>query len=196
MENTEVFMMNNECLKTPSSPLINYEGSGRVIDRYRADLPYPPIEGVSENKHYACLVKSAYCGPESEMTAVLQYFYYSCQLKDVFDEGYKDLKYIAIVEMEHMDMLARLVMALGGDACYTVRTSMGESYWNAKIIKCSKTPRQIILESIVSEEAAIDGYMELCRNINDEAVTSVIQRIVMDERCHLDILRQLYKKII
>ena len=72
---------------------------------------------------------------------------------------------------------------------------MGEKWWTAKNVRYSKSPRQILIESIIAEENAISGYMEACKCIKDEAVTAIIQRIIMDERLHLEIFRELYKKL-
>ena len=189
-----IFRISEECEGGPDSR-INYEGTGRTIDKYHVDLPYPEMTGIAPNKAYANIISGLYAGQTSEITAVMQYFYASCQLKKQYADAYTAFKYISVIEMEHMDILANVIIALGGDPEYTYRTNMGEKWWTAKNVRYSKTARQILIEAIIAEENAISGYMEACRCIKDEAVTAIIHRIIMDERLHLEIFRELYKKL-
>lgn len=190
----DIFRMNDEN-QCEANAVINYEGTKRAIDRYHVDLPYPEVRGIEPNQMYASLLRCLYAGPNSELTAVMQYFYNACMLKGEYEEAYTAFKYISVVEMEHMEILAHVIAALGGDPKYTYKTQNGESCWSAKNVRYSKTPRQILLEAMMAEEKAISAYNEAVNAIKDEAVTCVIQRIVMDERLHLDIFKELYKKI-
>ena len=190
----DIFRLSEECESTPSV-VINYEGTGRTIDKYHVDLPYPAVEGIAPNPMYGAMVKCLYAGQTSEITAIMQYFYDSCILKGQYEEAYTAFKYIAVVEMEHMELLADIITALGGTPDYTYRAAGGEGCWSAKNIRYSRTPRQIILEAIMAEEKAISAYMDAVSLVKDEAVTCIIQRIIMDERLHLDIFKSLYKKL-
>lgn len=190
----DIFRINDES-RCEANAVINYEGTKRAIDRYHVDLPYPKTEDIVPNQMYASILRCLYAGQGSELTAVMQYFYDACMLKGEYEEAYTAFKYISVVEMEHMELLANMIMALGGDPKYTYKTQNGESCWSAKNIRYSRTPRQILLEAVMAEEKAISAYNEAVGTIKDEAVTCLLQRIIMDERLHLDIFKGLYKKM-
>lgn len=163
---------------------------------YKADLPYPKVKNICKNPKYAVIVKNLYSGPVSELTAILQYLYGSWHLRDEHKECYEALKSIAIVEMEHMDLLAQVLLCLGGDVKYTYRTPSGECAWNGRLVVYSKAPLKIIIDSIASEKRAIADYERACTIIKDENVTAVIERIILDEQMHLCIFEELYRKLL
>ena len=163
---------------------------------YEDILPYPPIENIQPNKLYAAIGKNLYSGMVSEMTASTQYFYNSCVLRNCYEEAYEAFKRIMIVEMHHMEMLSRVILALGGDVKFTYRTHTGENVWSVRFLRYSRTARQILLEAILAEENAIECYTDACEAIKDENVTCVLKRIIMDERKHLEVFKELYQKII
>lgn len=150
-----------------------------------------------KNPHYAMLVKQLYSGRVSETTAVTQYFYASCQMRCSNKAIYEALKYISVVEMEHMDMLAQMILCMGGDPTYTcMARGRGEMWWNGSFVDYSKQPAQILLESIRSEEQAIAAYESTIAKIKCPAAVHVLQRIVLDEKRHLCVFKELYRELV
>lgn len=184
-----------ECPVCPEKPECQEKPMCPEMCECRACLPYPDPCATCQNMSYVRLLKVAYAGMSSEFTAVGQYFYASCRLRTKNLEAYKAFKYIAVVEMEHMEMLAKLIGSLGGDERFCAPTPRGEQYWSGAMVKYSKSPCAIVLDAIEAEKAAIAGYKRICTIIKDEKITCVLKRIIMDEEVHLKIFEDLYKKM-
>ena len=81
--------------------------------------PYPPIH-PQKNPCYARLLAEDYAGVQSELTAIAQYLYQSV-LTQTEPALAKTLARIAQDEMHHLQILAKLIHALGGDPHYRRR---------------------------------------------------------------------------
>ena len=73
---------------------------------YKSNLPYPDIKVEKENIEYAKLLMYPYASMISEDTATHLYMYQSFILDDNIG---KILENIAIVEMHHLEMLAKTI---------------------------------------------------------------------------------------
>lgn len=77
---------------------------------YKSNLPYPDIKVEKENIEYAKFLSYPYAGLVSEDTATHLYMYQSFILGD---EIGNILEKIAIVEMKHLELLAKTINLLG-----------------------------------------------------------------------------------
>lgn len=159
--------------------------------RYQSDLPYPKV-CASNNPRAAMLLMESYSGCVSELTATVQYVYASTVMRGHCQDVYEALKYIAIVEMQHLDMLAEAIIALGGDPKYVAFGGRKpEQYWNGKMVSYSRARDKILHESICSEKQAIAQYEKQICAIADASITALLRRIILDEEVHLCILGEL-----
>ena len=162
---------------------------------YNLDLPYPPVQ-MGRDPKAASLLLEDYSGAVSELSAVTQYFYASAQMQRRCQALYETMKYIAIAEMHHLDLLAQAVIAKGGDPRYvTMGGRKPEKCWNSGVIAYGKDPARILLESIDAEQGAIDQYRRHIRCIEDSSVQALLERIVLDEQSHLQLFQQLYRQL-
>ncbi len=156
-------------------------------------LAYPEVSCCGRNLRCADMISRVYAGNVSELTAVCQYMYGHFVLKSRYPELSEALSYIAKVEMRHLDILAELICALGGNPRYAENWGPNRIYWNGCMVDYSRTPRMILLCNIDAERKAIADYRRLICNIPDENVKAVLKRIVMDEERHIEILSKFLK---
>lgn len=94
----------------------------------RASTEYPEIVGATNDPKTVGILKDLLSSRISEVTAIMQYFYQSRIAKGVEDDISSLLEEIAIVEMEHMELLMDAIISFGGIPIYT--NSKGQ-YFNS-----------------------------------------------------------------
>jgi len=142
---------------------------------YKADLPYPEIDCTDKNKSYVHLIQLNYAGAISELTSVNQYIYHS----------------LAMVELEHLEILGKLIIALGGNP----RFEINKGHWSPKFIEYGSNLASMLREDIDGEKATIRQYKETIKLIKDEKVREILERIVKDEEVHIKTLVSLYNEV-
>lgn len=161
------------------------------MSRYSVDLPYPEVIIDCKNIHYARLISGAYAGRGSEMTAITQYTFHN-----FFTSEYPDvataLKYISIVEMDHLRMLGELIRRLGLIPKYISCETGG--YWNGTYPDYHTQIACMLEADIQGEREAIAHYKRLISQIGSESINKLLRRIIMDEEKHIEVLTPLYEK--
>lgn len=163
------------------------------IDRYEScsiNLPYPNIEIKEKNINYAKIIKKCYCGLNSELTLVNKYFYekflYNSYLKDIFSKILK-------VELEHLNILAEVLVALGDNPSFYIQKKDRLYDNNIKFPDKDITLKNLLLDNIKNEKILIKEYRNICKTIEDENIITILNRIILDEELHIKILREIYK---
>lgn len=154
---------------------------------YKSNLPYPDIKVEKENIEYAELLSYPYAGLVSEDTATHLYMYQSFILDG---EISNILEKIAIVEMHHLELLAKTIKLLGLNPEYKVN----DIYWNANYVNYNNNLKDILKINIEAETLAIKNYKNLIKVIDDKYVKELLRRIIIDEEIHLQIFKNLYEK--
>lgn len=157
------------------------------ISKYKVQLPYPTVCGRINERTYAKLMES-YGGKSSETTAILQYSYQNVLLTNCNKELADALKGIAIVEMEHHELLAEAILTFGGDPI------LGGScnYFNGSYINYAKEISCILYADIEGEKKAIEDYERIVHCSDNPSLVSLISRIILDEQLHIKILQEFY----
>ncbi|HEY8390431.1 MAG TPA: ferritin-like domain-containing protein [Clostridia bacterium] len=158
--------------------------------RFKLDLPYPEVEPVCDPKT-VMLIKEDYAGCQSELTAINVYIYQRILMNDVLDELAGVLLGIAIVEMEHLELLGMAIKNLGGDPEYEVGCRM----WTADYVIYTKNPKEMLLANIEGEKTAIRNYRRHIRMIDNRQVQKLLERIILDEELHIDIFSSLLNRL-
>ncbi|MTI83894.1 MAG: bacterioferritin [Firmicutes bacterium] len=157
-------------------------------------VPYPELRIKRPNRYYAELLLEDYAGQVSEMTAINQYFYHYI----VFEEKYDDLadleECISIIEMLHLEMLSKTIRLLGVDPKLRTLTHNKHTYWNAEYIYYGQGVCDRIAADIAAEKSAIAQYRKHQELINDPYIDALLERIIMDERHHLDLFSKMWEK--
>ena len=154
---------------------------------YKSNLPYPDIKVEKENIEYAKLLSYPYAGLVSEDTATHLYMYQSFILDD---EISNILEKIAIVEMKHLELLAKTINLLGLKPEYKVN----DIPWTTSYVNYNNNLKDILKINIESETLAIKNYNNLIKVIDDKYIKELLKRIIIDEEIHLKIFNELYSK--
>ncbi|GAA0085571.1 ferritin family protein [Clostridium sp. MB05] len=155
------------------------------------DLPYPQIEVCKKNIDYANLIKVNYCGMVSELTAVAQYTYHEL----ITDDYVKNtLRGIVIVEMHHLEIIGELISALGGNPTFSIKKKGKDFHWNSKFINTDNSLKKLLISDISMEKESIKQYRKTASVVKDENIIAIINRIILDEEHHINLLNRLYER--
>ncbi|NLH00378.1 MAG: rubrerythrin family protein [Clostridiales bacterium] len=152
-------------------------------------IPYPPPKAEKKNILYASLLTNDYAGIISEMSAVSVYTYQ--HIATPYGRISEVLRCISAVEMRHMKMLGSLIVSLGGNPRIAVKLGRGYNYWSSQCISYETNPRIYLREDLACERAAITSYKLRITQIDDNAVRKVLERIILDEERHVELLTAL-----
>ncbi len=159
------------------------------------DLPFPSTEKITPDALSLRIISPAYASPSGELTAVLQYIYHSFFFKK---EGYKDiadtLMSIAIAEMIHFKLLGETVLALGAAPVYTQYPPNCFNFYSTKFISYSCRLSDMLEDDILGERHAIRAYEHMLCRLKNTQVCAIIERIVGDERLHLQTLKDISER--
>ena len=162
----------------------------------KSDLPYPSLDGITEDYKTLRLVSPAYAGQEGELTAVLQYVYQSIFLgANGKTEQSRMLLDIAVTEMHHVEILGTLITKLGAPPVFTACPPYPVGFYSASYVNYVKHPQGMISADILAEKASIAGYERMLRSIDNPRVAAVIERILEDEQLHVSALEKMLAEL-
>ena len=154
--------------------------------------PYPPIRVKKKNPRYAQILARSFAGQYSELTAVSNYIYQSIITSDEFRSAADTFECIAICEMRHFDMLGKLILLLGDEPRLRVRIPGNRSrYWSGSYTDYETEIVKMIRNDIRGEEDAIKDYRSAVNKIDDDWIVDVLERIILDEKHHINMLESL-----
>lgn len=161
-----------------------------------AEMPYPPIQVTQKNIHYEKLMLDNLAGSNSEMSTFNLYFYNSLitsrqykEIADVFNEVMEE-------ELHHMEIFGEISLQLGADPRLWAWKNNRNIYWTPSYTQYTMRLKDIISNAIKNEKWAIDKYSKQISNIKDMSIVENLNRIIMDEKKHLDKFTQLYNKYV
>ncbi len=161
------------------------------------DIPYPSIDYLKPNKKIAYKLKSAYAGTISELSCISKYIFQHISLNDNFKDIKNALKKIAIIEMHHLDIVGNMIKKLGLVPAYTfINKNLNESYWESNFISYELNLPKFIAENIEDEKKAIELYKKIIRKADDEIITDILNRIILDEENHIKIFKSILENLI
>lgn len=172
--------------------IYSYINIGDIVE-YKSKKAYPEIKIEKENIEYAKILLQDYAGEKSEETAVHNYIYQNIILEGEIADA---LKQIAIVEMNHLQILGKLINLLGYQpGFYTIDSNLEYVIpWTGNNVDYDTNLSDIILGNISREMNAIKQYEKHIQEINDSNIKAILSRIIEDEEIHIVCLRNLYHK--
>lgn len=161
---------------------MNCEEIIKILESVR-NIPYPELECINANNKFISLLFDTYSGMHGELTAILQYTYESIMFNN--EEISKIVKQIAIMEMHHLSILGEMLKKLGRPPVYK---SGNETLWNAKNINyVMRNVEEVMKNNIQEEHQAIRNYESLIECTNDECIKKLMERIILDEKSHIEV---------
>lgn len=154
----------------------------RRAERFRAPGPYPEICVAGRNPFYARILLDDFAGPASELTAITQYLYHHWWAEMEGDEELAEiLEGFALVEMDHFDMLARVILLLGGDP----RLVSGDGVpWCSTNTYYGEGVCDRLAANLAGERGAYETYLRHAEMIEDPFVSALLRRFAVDEQFH------------
>ena len=110
-------------------------------------------------------------------------------MTDSAPEAAAALEKISIVEMMHMEKLAKTIRLLGVDP--HVKGGPEAAAWTSGSIQYGLTLAQRLHLDLASEYEAIYNYEKHIRMIDDPYIKALLRRIVLDEQLHVKHFKQL-----
>jgi bacterioferritin len=161
---------------------------------FSSSLPYPELKVTAPNRIYAEILMDDYSGIVSEFTAVNQYLYHHFVTDETNKEVAKMIENIAIVEMLHMEMLASLILKLGGNPVFRGGRSTARNFWNGRLVYYGKNLCNRLEADLDSEFKAIKNYEAHIKLIDDPYIQNVLRRIILDEDVHIKLFENALEK--
>jgi len=162
--------------------------------RYSHDLPYPIIKVVEQNEEYALLLLQDYASSHSELTAIMSYTYLNLVISKDYKEIADAYKGISIVEMKHLEILGAFINELGVLPRYYYNNNNKVEMWNGAFVDGSFDFKTTLQKSIENEILGIEQYRKHIEAIDDIYIKKALNRIILDEELHVEILDNLYHK--
>lgn len=158
---------------------------------FGADLPYPAVKAEQPNREYARMMLSNVGGRNSEMTAVSLYFY-NHLVTHLEPDVSQAFHHISVVEMRHLEIFGELALQLGEDPRLWAQHGRVKQYWRPSYNQYPVRLPKLLLNAIDGERKAIEKYQRQAQRVDDANIVENLARIIMDERQHITIMRQLY----
>ena len=162
-------------------------------NRGNIDLAYPVIKVEKPNITYARIILDNIGGCASEMTAIALYAYNHVVFKE-YEDVSAAFERINISEMRHFDIFTELALQLGENPRLWTQQYSQKVFWSPSCVKYSKNLLEALNTAIKEEEAAIKKYEQQIEQIKDENVVENLQRIIVDEKKHLETFKGLLEK--
>ena len=158
----------------------------------RLNSIYPEIKGANNNPQTVGILKDLLSSRDGELVGIMQYIYQSRLASKVESEVSQLLEEIAVVEMEHMELLMDAIIAFGGTPKYD--NSRGQMF-NAGYINYTDKLKSMLEANIAGEERAIADYSRAQKMVENQSLKDLLNRIIEDEKLHLNAFKTIYKTV-
>ncbi|MDD6266057.1 MAG: ferritin family protein [Clostridia bacterium] len=164
-----------------------------MIDTCILDIPYPEINPNEKSREKAMLLLPLFAGRVSEMTAINTYIYQSMITKKEDPSLHDMLECISITEMKHFDILGQIIYELGVlPKLYAPKKGSRKTQWYQGSFVDYSVLREVFLkENIKAENTSIKDYTYVKNKINNKNIEDILDRIILDERHHIEIFESL-----
>lgn len=154
-------------------------------------IPYPVVANITPDYKFGRLVYDAYAGNQSELTTILTYVFEDLTNRDK-EEVAMLLGMISKQEMKHLQLLGEILVSLGMEPYYM--STYGNKWCSDNVKVKFSCLEEMLLFNIEIEKGAIKEYRHLVNVCENESIKAVINRIIMDEECHVQIFEYLKEK--
>lgn len=161
---------------------------------FQDKAPYPDLCIAGKNPEYAQAMLSNVGDVDSEMSAISRYLYNSTITGELFEEISTCFHRIMIVEMHHLDLYGRLAMMLGVDPRLWSCQDQGMVYWSPSYNTYPGRVDLLLENAIKGEEDTIRKYTTQAEWIRDCHIKAILNRVILDEKLHIFILKDLLKR--
>lgn len=152
---------------------------------------YPDFATLKPDLQSALIIYPLYAGLHGELESALFYFEQFFLLKEQKGNEMRDV-FLGILscEIRHLSYLYKTLYFLG------VRPKLNENnkHFCAKKEIKSQTLSEIFLDALAMESVAVNEYLSVLNKLKNEKVKKIIERILLDERLHCNILQEKFSE--
>lgn len=159
---------------------------------FAAKTPYPPICIEQKNPAYGRMMLDNIGGGNSEMSAISLYIYNQMITAGSRDEISQIFHKISVVEMHHLYIFGELAFELGENPRLWTHKRNQMFYWTPGYNNYPTQYVPLLKNALAGEEDAIRKYQQQINHIKDPYIQANLERIIEDERLHV----QIYKKLL
>lgn len=163
-------------------------------NKFAAAMPYPPIRVEKRDPFYACEMLSNIGSCNSEMSTLNSYLYNSTILLKSYPEISEVFRKIAIAEMHHLSIFSKLALELGADPRLWTCSGRRPVYWSPACCQYPNDLKTMLYNACIGEQDAIRKYKNQIEKIHDNYICEILQRIIEDEKLHVEIYRSFLKE--
>ncbi len=171
---------------------MNYELANKLNfdETFKVKKEYPEITVVRLPFEVISKIKRLFADRKSEMTSVMQYIYqhFIFGSAEGLENISRAMEEIAITEMEHYEILAKIMVRCGVDpkSCVYIDNNIDIcDYWKANYVNYTRDFINIFENDILLEQGGINNYLELIEMTDDENLKEIVERIIEDEKSHI-----------
>lgn len=163
--------------------------------RFSDPAPWPPVQAAAPNLRAAEMMLSNLGSCHSEMSAVSLYFYNSTITHDHCPDVSEAFYHISIVEMHHLDIFARLSLLLGADPRLWSGPPRRLRWWSPACISYPRELTPMLQNALHGERDAVSLYKQQAACVGDPGISAILERIILDEKRHIEIFEDLLRKV-
>lgn len=158
----------------------------------RVNKPYPEIVGAVDDRRTVGILKNLANGKVGEFAASGQYIFQSVVADEINEEIGGIFEEIGVVEMMHLDMLMHAISDFGGTPKYE---DTNGNFFNTANLNYAERLIDMLENNIRAETMSIDNYLVAIDNVNNESLKRLFERIIEDERRHLEIFNRIKSNV-
>lgn len=155
----------------------------------RIKKDYPKIKVERKDKEVSDILSYLYTSKEGVLSFIHQYFYEIIVLDH--EEMRLILKEILLTEMNHFEILGKLIRELDGVPVFATKEFGREVYWNSDFIYYDQDLETILDINLEWTRKMIYNLQMSLTTIEDMYVKEMLKRFLEDEYLHLEIFTKL-----
>lgn len=162
----------------------------QLAQNISAKESYPEITLTHLPQEILIMLKRIYAGLKSEFTSLTQYMYqhYIVWSNPKLNNLSEILEKIAIQEMKHHEIIAKILVKCGIDPKNCVYIDGNKNlcdYWKASSVVYEKTLTKMFESNVSLERRTIQDYKEIIDKTDNENLIKIMLRIIKEEEEHL-----------
>lgn len=163
--------------------------------KFRLDIPYPLLENINPDKQVATMLLNHLGGLHSKMSSLSFYLYCSTITYQTSQELHNVFDYLCQVEMDHLKLFSKLVYLLQEDPRLWNYENELLQYWSAGYNIYPLDTHLILEHAITLEKHMIELSLKHFHKIQQENIKNLLQRIIQEDKLHVELLEYYLNKL-
>ena len=143
---------------------------------------FPKASSDCRNENYALMLRSCFCGRDSELSSAICYLYQSIRFSCCSDELCTALYDMAMRRFKAAKLLGDLICSLGSDPkffCGKSGNAPAGSWWNASptVLRYPQHIGDALQTAIRRERAMAEEYKSFAAYIDDVSVCRILEQL-------------------